>query len=340
MKLFWPVSIAVAATVFAAGDVHAQSSRDQIRISGSSTVYPFSTVVAESLGKLGKFKSPVVESVGTGGGFKLFCSGVGPAYPDISNASRPITASEREACAKNGVGAFTEVKFGFDGISVGQSTKAQAFELSRKVLFLAVAAQVPVNGKLAPNPYRTWADIDPTLPRIEIEIYGPSPVHGTRDAFNELVMDKGCEALPEIKALPKDQMKKVCNTFREDGVWTDVSEDYSLIVNKLANRTTTVGVFTFSYIDQNKDKVRGLKIDGVEPTFDNIAGGLYPISRPLFFYVKNAHLGLVPGVREFVTEFLSDKALGEDGYLIAKGLIPLPETQLKALRAEMAAKLK
>ncbi|CAK0776501.1 phosphate transport system substrate-binding protein [Azospirillaceae bacterium] len=339
MKLFWPIA-AVTLSLIAPNSASAQSSRDQIRISGSSTVYPFSTLAAENFGRIGKFRTPIVESIGTGGGIKIFCSGVGPNFPDVANASRPITAAEQALCAQNGVTPITEVRFGYDGISIGVSAKTKPFPLTRRQIFQAIAAQVPVNGQVVPNPYVSWSDIDPSLPSYKISLYGPSPVHGTRDAFNELVMDNGCETFPEIKALPKDQQKKICHSFREDGGWTDVAEDYSLIVGKLTANPKATGVFTFSYIDQNRDKVVGLNIDGADPTFENIVSQKYPVSRPLFFYVKNAHLKMIPGIREFVTEFISEKAVGEDGYLTSKGLIPLPESELKSIRAQVLEKLK
>ncbi|MBI1208668.1 MAG: phosphate ABC transporter substrate-binding protein [Azospirillum sp.] len=330
------VVVAVVGAAVSAGAANAQS-RDQIRIVGSSTVFPFSTVVAENFGKLGKFKTPVVESTGTGGGFKIFCSGVGPQYPDISNASRAVKDSERESCAKNGVTDITEVTIGYDGISVAVNAKTKAFKLTIPQLFLALAAEVPVGGKIVKNPNTKWSDVAPGLPKTDIEVYGPSPVHGTRDAFNELVMDVACVTFPEIKALPGDQKKKVCNTIRDDGAWIDVAEDYALIVGKLNASPEAVGVFTFFYIDQNKDKIQGLTIGEVKPTFDNIASGKYPLARPLFFYVKNAHAKLIPGITEYVKEFLSDKAAGPDGYLVAKGLIPLPADMLKAQRAQTMA---
>jgi phosphate transport system substrate-binding protein len=333
------LAAAVAGLVALAAPAQAQS-RDQLRIAGSSTVFPFSTLVAESFGKLGKFKTPVVESVGTGGGFKAFCAGVGPQHPDISNASRPITEGERQTCARNGVSEITEFTFGYDGISVAVNAKSKPFPVTLKTLWQAVAAEVPVNGKLEPNPYGKWSEIDKALPEVRIEIYGPSKNHGTRDAFTELVLDVGCLAFAEIKALPKDQQKKACTTVREDGAWIDVSEDYSLITGKLAASPSAVGVFTFFYIDQNKDKVSGLSVDGVAPTFDNIASKKYPVSRPLFFYVKNAHLKTIPGLAQYVNEFLSAKAAGEDGYLTAKGLIPMPAAELKKEQAKAAELLK
>jgi len=339
-KRFALAAITAAAVVtLAAGPVAAQS-RDQLRIAGSSTVFPFSTLVAENFGKLGKFKTPVVESVGTGGGFKAFCVGVGPQYPDISNASRPIKDGEKEMCAKNGVTDIQEFTFGYDGITVAINAKSKAFPITTKQLWLALSAEVPVGGKLVKNPYAKWSDVDPSLPKTDIEVYGPAKVHGTRDAFNELVMEVACDEFPEIKALSGDAKKKACTTMREDGAWVDVSEDYALIVGKLNSSPDAVGVFTFFYIDQNADKVTGLTVNGIKPTFDNIASKKYPLSRPLFFYVKKAHVKAIPGVAEYVNEFLSTKAAGADGYLVAKGLIPLTPAELKVQQAAAAALLK
>ena len=332
-------AVVAGVTLAATGPASAES-RDQIRIVGSSTVFPFSTVVAENFGKLGKFKTPVVESVGTGGGFKAFCVGVGPQYPDISNASRPIKDSERETCAKNGVTGITEFTIGYDGITVSVNAKTKPFPLTTKELWLALAAEVPVGGKLVANPYTKWSDVDKSLPATDIEVYGPAKVHGTRDAFNELVMDDGCKAFPEIAALQAEAKTKACQTIREDGAWVDVSEDYALVVGKLASSPDAVGVFGFSFVDQNKDKVHPLTVNGVEASFQNIASKKYPLSRPLFFYVKNAHVKTIPGIAEYVNEFVSTKAAGADGYLVDKGLIPLPPADLKKQQAAAAAMLK
>ncbi len=328
-----------AGAIVSATPAEAQS-RDQIRIVGSSTVFPFSTLVAENFGKLGKFKTPVVESTGTGGGFKAFCVGIGPQYPDISNASRPIKDSERTMCKANGVTDIAEFVIGFDGITVAVNAKSKAFPITTKQLWLALAAEVPVGGKLVKNPALKWSDVDPALPPTIIEVYGPAKVHGTRDAFSELVMDIGCEAFPEIKALTGDAKKKSCQTIREDGAWVDVSEDYALIVGKLNSSPEAVGVFTFFYVDQNRDKVRALSVNGVDATFENILSKKYPVSRPLFFYVKTAHVKAIPGIAEYVAEFVSAKAAGEDGYLVAKGLIPQTLPELKKQQAAAAALLK
>jgi len=335
MKKTLTVAAALLASV---GFVGAAQARDQIRIVGSSTVYPFATTVAEAFGKLGKFKTPVVESTGTGGGMKLFCAGIGPDFPDIANASRRIEPSEVEFCGKNGVTGITEVVIGYDGIVLVDSIKGPKFALTRDQLYKATAKDVVVDGKLVPNPYTTWADINPSLPKEPIVIYGPAPNHGTRDAFVELVMDPACKAQPEIKALDKDAQKKACQTVREDGSWVEVAENYTTIYQKIVSSPAALGVITFSYLDQNADKIQAATVDGQIATYDNIATGKYPVSRPLFFYVKKAHVDQIPGIKEYISEFTSDKAWGPNGYLVGKGLISLPDANRKT-EAANAAKL-
>ena len=320
-------TLAVAAVALAAiTAAGAAQARDQIRIVGSSTVYPFSTAVAEAFGKAGKFKTPVVESTGTGGGMRLFCSGVGESFPDITNASRRIEPSEIEFCTKNGVTGITEVVIGYDGIVFMNSKAGPDFALTREQMYRATAKDVVVGGKLVPNPYKNWSDVDPSLPKEPILVYGPAPNHGTRDAYVELVLDPACGKLPEIKALDKDAGKKACRTVREDGAWVEVSENYTVIQQKITSNPAALGVITFSYLDQNRDKVKAAPVDGVVATYDAIASNKYPVSRPLFFYVKKQHVGMVPGVKEYVTEFTSDKAWGKEGYLADKGLIASPDT--------------
>lgn len=317
---------AVLAFAVSAG---AAEARDQIRVVGSSTVFPFSTAVAETFGRTTDFKTPVVESTGSGGGLKLFCGGVGVGHPDMTNASRRIKQSEVDLCAANGVTEITEVKIGYDGIALGQSKDGGDLALTKAQVFLALAKTVPIDGKLVPNPYMMWNQIDPSLPANKIEVMGPPPTSGTRDAFVELVMREGAEHFPEIAALKADKnaFRAVSDAMREDGVFVETGENDNLIVQKLQANPNAVGIFGFSFLDQNADVIKGAKIDGVEPTFDAIADGDYGVSRSLYFYVKKAHVGVVPGMLEFVEEFVSDKAYGEEGYLTDKGLIPLTEEE-------------
>ncbi|MCR9177955.1 MAG: PstS family phosphate ABC transporter substrate-binding protein [Alphaproteobacteria bacterium] len=312
--------------------------RDQIRIVGSSTVFPFATVVAENFGKSTGFKTPVIESTGSGGGLKLFCQGVGTEHPDITNASRRIKSSEVELCASNGVADVTEVKIGFDGIVLGNSVNAETYNLTRAQVFLALAKEVPSDGKLVPNPYTRWVQIDPSLPNVEIEVLGPPPTSGTRDAFVELVMREGAETFPMLEALEKKAFRAVSDSMREDGKFIEAGENDNLIVQKLEANPAALGIFGFSFLDQNSDKIHGSVINGVAPTFDNIADGSYPVARSLFFYVKNAHVGQIPGMKEYLAEFTSEKAFGDTGYLTDKGLIPLPKKDRDAV-ADAAANL-
>jgi phosphate transport system substrate-binding protein len=311
--------------------------RDQIRIVGSSTVFPFATAVAEHFGKTSSFKTPVVESTGSGGGMKLFCAGIGVGHPDITNSSRRIKKSEFEKCSTKGI-RITEVKFGFDGIVLANSKKTAALKITKKQIFQALAHKVPVNGKLVDNPYQKWSDIDPSLPNAKIEVLGPPPTSGTRDAFVELAMEGGAKKFPSLSVLRKANkkaFKAIAHAIREDGAFIEAGENDNLIVQKLEANPNAIGVFGFSFLDQNADKIHGAKIDGVEPTFEEIAGGKYGVSRSLFFYVKQQHVNLVPGIKEFVGEFTNEKAWGTDGYLAEKGLIPLPEADRKAI-ANMA----
>ncbi len=324
----------------------AQSSRDYIAVVGSSTVYQFTTTVAEQFGKGGKFKTPKVESTGTGGGFKLFCSGVGVQYPDISNASRAIKASEVETCAKNGVKDIIEVKVGYDGIVLANSKKASLYKVTRREVFLALAKNVPDPANptaLVPNPYKTWNQINKALPADKIEVLGPPPTSGTRDAFVELVMEEGCQSFSWIKTLKgvdEARFKRVCDSVREDGAYVEAGENDNLIVQKLEANPKALGIFGFSFLEENVSRIEGSFIDGVEPTFDNIASGKYPVSRPLFIYAKKAHMGVIPGLREFLAEYVSDRSMGTEGYLADKGLIPLSPAEAGKVRAGTLAKAK
>ena len=328
---------AVVATVLSAAAI-AQAGRDYIYIVGSSTVYPFATVVAERFGRGTEFKTPKVESTGSGGGLKLFCEGVGVDYPDITNASRAIKQSEVDKCAGNGVTDIVEVKIGYDGIVIANAIGAEAVSLTLADIFLALAKNVPgeKDGELIENPSTTWADVNAELPEVRIEVLGPPPTSGTRDAFVELAMEGGCKSVPWIKALKKSDSnayKAVCHTIREDGAFVEAGENDNLIVQKLEANPNAFGIFGFSFLDQNTDKVKGSMVDGIAPTFDAIANGDYPVSRPLYFYAKKAHVDVIPGLRGFLREFSSERAWGDEGYLSDRGLIPMPEEE----RSEIAA---
>jgi phosphate transport system substrate-binding protein len=328
--------VALAATSTAM----AQTGRDYIYIVGSSTVYPFSTVVAERFGRGTEFKTPKVESTGSGGGLKLFCDGVGVDFPDITNSSRAIKQSEVETCAANGVTDIVEVKIGYDGIVIANAIGAESVNLSRADIFLALAKQVPGDGdgELIDNPYRTWADVNPSLPSVRIEVLGPPPTSGTRDAFVELAMEGGCRTVPwinELRSSDSDAYLSICHTIREDGAFVEAGENDNLIVQKLEANPNAFGIFGFSFLDQNTEKVKGAKVDGVAPTFDAIADGEYPVSRPLYFYVKKAHVDVIPGLRGFLREFSSERAWGEDGYLSDRGLIPMPDAERAGIAADV-----
>ena len=310
--------------------------RDQIRIVGSSTVYPFTTVVAEKFGILTKFRTPVVESTGSGGGLKIFCQGIGPSHVDITNTSRRIKAKEIKKCAENGITEITEVKIGYDGIVIANSKSSPQMKLDRKHIWLALGKNVMVNGKIVTNPYKTWKNVDPSLPDQKIEVLGPPPTSGTRDAFAELALQGGCKEFPKIKAMKKADkkaFKNLCRTVREDGAYIEAGENDNLIIAKLEENPKAFGVFGYSFLDQNKDKLQGSIVEGNVPTFENISSGKYPVSRSLYFYIKNAHVGKIPGISEYVAEFTSEKAFGTGGYLQEKGLIPAPDSERAEVRA-------
>ncbi len=307
--------------------------RDTINIVGSSTVYPFATSVAEAFGKKSNFNTPKIESTGSGGGMKLFCAETGVSSPDVTNASRRIKKSELEMCHENGVKEVVEALVGYDGIVIANSLDTPAFELSLKDLYLALAKDVPAadgSEALVANPYETWAEVNSNLPATKIEVLGPPPTSGTRDAFVELAMEGGCNQYDFIKTMKKadkKQYKSVCHTIREDGSYIEAGENDNLIVQKLEKNPDALGIFGFSFLEENSDKVKGALVEGVTPEFETIADGSYPISRPLYFYMKAAHVGTIPGLQEFAAEFFSEDAMGEDGYLLDKGLIPLSDEE-------------
>jgi phosphate transport system substrate-binding protein len=372
MKRQWIGAIAVMTALGSLNTAQA-ANRDSVSVVGSSTVYPFSTIVAERFGRGSNFKTPKIESTGTGGGLKLFCSGVGANTPDITNASRRIKQGEYDSCQANGVTEVIEVPIGYDGIAIANSTKSLQLELGLKDIYLALAKDIPgPDGKLMANPHKTWKDVNPALPAIRIEVLGPPPTSGTRDAFAELAMGGGAKALADLGTLaglpaeqpddikaamaklgipagvyealqqkngkpPKgeDVFVTVAYAIREDGAYIEAGENDNLIVQKLEANPDGVGVFGYSFLEENGDKVQGAKVDGVVPDFDTIAEGKYPVSRSLYFYIKGAHVGKIPGIQEYAIEFTSNKAMGEDGYLPERGLIPLPEDELKQVQADV-----
>ena len=316
-------------------------SRDQIKVVGSSTVYPFATTVAENFGRTTAFKTPVVESTGSGGGLKLFCSGLGENNPDITNASRRIKASEVENCAKNGITEIVEVKVGYDGIVLANSRKSGQMSLTLQDVFLALAKNVPDgNGGTKPNDYKTWKDVNAALSDVRIEVMGPPPTSGTRDAFVELAMEGGCKTFPfikEMKSSNKAAYKSLCHTIREDDGFVEAGENDNLIVQKLNANPDAFGIFGFSFLEQNADSVQGSMINGEAPTFENIAEGTYPVSRSLYFYAKTANIGKLPGLKEYLTEFTSERASGQEGYLTEKGLIPMNSEEHAKWKASVAS---
>ena len=330
-------SILVVASTLVALQPDQAMARDQIQVVGSSTVFPFSTTVAETFAKTTDFKAPVVESTGSGGGFKLFCQGVGEGTPDITNASRAIKQSEIDTCAGNGVTDIIEIKIGYDGIVIANAKSAPTVELTKQQLFQALAKTVEgKDGKLIDNPYQNWSDIDGSLPAVRIEVLGPPPTSGTRDAFLELVMEEGAEGFSTIKALGKNEFKAVSHGLREDGGYIEAGENDNLIIQKLEANPDAFGIFGYSFLEENIDKVKGAPVAGVEPTFESISAGDYGVSRPLFFYVKKAHIGVIPGLEEFLAEFTSEKAWGEEGYLTDKALIPMADEE-RAMFARRAS---
>jgi phosphate transport system substrate-binding protein len=325
--------------LFLAIPVAYSQARDAVTVVGSSTVYPFTTVVAESLGKQG-FKTPKVESTGTGGGIKMFCSGVGTQYPDAVNASRRMKKGEFDSCVKNGVSEIIEIEIGFDGLTLAGNKNSKLNSLTAKQIYLALAKQVPDSkGNFVANPYKTWNQIDPSLPNIRIEVLGPPPTSGTRDSFHELYMEHGCSTFEFIKALKSSDekaFKKVCHTIREDGHFVEAGENDNLIVQKLNSSNNALGIFGYSFLEENLARVKGMKIDGISPTYETISNGEFSAARPLYVYVKKAHLNVIPGLKNFMQEYVSEKAIGDEGYLTERGLVTLPPARLKSSRERVA----
>ena len=340
---------AALTSVALAGSIAAVSTpamaRDTINIVGSSTVYPFATVVAERFGRNTDFPTPKLESTGSGGGLKLFCEGVGTQHPDITNASRRMKKSEFDNCQANGVEKITEVRIGADGIVIANSKDAEKLDLSLEQVFLALAKDVPNpdgGNELVANPYDKWSDIDSSLPDMEISVMGPPPTSGTRDAFVEIAMEGGCKQFDMIAKMEdenEDKFKSVCHSMREDGPFVEAGENDNLIVQRLAQDPETMGIFGYSFLMENEGQIQAASINGVEPTPENISAEDYPVARSLFFYIKQAHVGVVPGIQEYVAEFTSEGAWGDNGYLVDVGLIPNPRSELVKI-AKAAKELK
>ena len=298
--------------------------RDRISIVGSSTVFPFATTVAEKFGQSSKWKTPVIESTGSGGGLKMFCNGIGTNTPDITNASRAIKPKEAETCKANGI-TPVEYLVGFDGIVISNSKAGPDFSLTKADIFNAVADKVQVNGEWVDNPYTKWNEVNPALPDLKIDIMIPPTTSGTRDAFVELVMHSYCKKTLGMPKKGPDGYKSLCTAVRTDGTYVvQMTENDNLIIEKLRDDKNRLGVFGFSFLDQNFDTVKGATVEGVQPTFDTISDGSYKVSRPLFFYVKKEHIGIIPGIQEYVETFMSDRMIGEEGVLVEQGLIPDP----------------
>lgn len=326
----------IAFAAFGTTATFAQS-RDQIRIVGSSTVFPYSQAVSEQFAAMTGGTAPVVESTGTGGGMQVFCEGIGADFPDITGASRAMTESEYALCIGNGVDSITEVLLGYDGLSIAHAQSAAEMNLTKAQIFQALAAQVEVDGQIVDNPYTNWSEIDASLPDMAITVLGPPPTSGTRDAFVELVMLEGCEAFPAIAALEEDAREQTCSRMRQDGPFIEAGENDNLIVQRLNADPDALGIFGYSFLFENSDTLTPVSVEGVQPSPETIADGSYGVSRPLFIYIKNVHKGVIPGLDEFVTEYVSEQSLGEGGYLSERGLIPLPAAERDATREAVAS---
>ena len=333
------LSIAACATALVlAACGQGQGARSGIWAAGSSTVFPFATRVAENFGRNNPDGAPPrVESLGTGGGIQAFCQGLGPRTPDIANASRPMKASEFDLCASNGVTDIIEIRIGYDGIVVATARTGASFNFELDDLYSGLAKEVPgANGAFVLNPARTWSQINPTLPNQRIQVYGPPPTSGTRDAFLELGMTPGAKLVPATAAVEdqdEDRFEALAHTIREDGAWVDSGENDNAILQTLTRTPGSLGVFGYSFLEQNLDTVKAETIDGVAPTPETISSGEYPLARSLYIYVKRAHIGVTPGLQAFLIEFTSEAAVGRGGYLQDRGLVPLPEAELVAQRA-------
>jgi phosphate transport system substrate-binding protein len=329
------MSLTAATAVAIAAMAGAAEARDQIRIVGSSTVFPFTQAVAEEFSNTTGNPAPVVESTGTGGGMKIFCGGVGEGHPDLTGASRAMKESEWQLCQENGVTDVSEALIGYDGLTIAVSRQGADLELTEDQIFQALAAEVEVDGQVVANPYTRWNEIDPSLPDTEITAFGPPPTSGTRDAFVELVMHDGCQAFPAIQALDDDRRNDVCSRMRTDGPFIEAGENDNLIVQRLQQDATAVGIFGYSFLYENQDTLKPVPVNGIAPSPETIADGSYPVARPLFFYVKNAHRNVIPGLNDFVEEYVSEASIGPKGYLRERGLVSLPDADRKKVQDEV-----
>ena len=327
----------VFTAILTIANLNSATAREQIRIVGSSTVFPFTSKAAEEFSQNSDFSAPIVESIGTGSGLKMFCSGVDLSTPDIANASRRIKQSERDLCKSNGVNKITEVKIGYDGIVIASDKNGLSIDLTEEIMFKALAKNVVKDGKLVENFYKNWSDINAKLPNKKILVYGPPPTSGTRDAFVELVMEKACKKLPEFKAKFKDKerIKEECHKIRSDGAYVEAGENDNIIIKKVTADKKAIGIFGYGFLEENKNKVKPLKYNGYMPEFKNILNGKYGISRSMYLYIKDAHVSKIPGVKEFLTEYFSENAMGEYGYLLEKGLIPLQNSAIEKNRKKI-----
>jgi phosphate transport system substrate-binding protein len=319
----------------------ALAARDQVKVAGSSTVLPFANIVAEEFGKQGKFKAPIVESGGSGAGIKQFCSGTGEGTIDIANSSRKIKPDEKADCAGAGVADVMEVKIGYDGIVFASDAKGPAFAMTPKDWFLGIGAKVPVNGVMVANPYKSWKEVNPAFPDWQIATFIPGEKHGTREVFEQKVLVPGCKAAGGRALIEGDrdvggkasEADKACSKVRKDGAAVDIDGDYTETLSRLAANKTAMGVFGLSFYESNRDKLRVATMNGVVPTVASVASNKYPVSRPLFMYVKKAHIGVIPGLKEYVQFFLSDKMAGQKGLLFRAGMVPMPAGELKKAQA-------
>jgi phosphate transport system substrate-binding protein len=327
------LALLISAAAALVGDSALAQSREQIRVVGSSTVFPYTQAVAEQFAGMTGGVAPVVESTGTGGGMQIFCEGVGPQNPDVTGASRAIKQSEYSTCQANGVDSVTEALIGYDGLTIAHSIDGADLDLTKAQLFQALASEVAIDGEIVPNPYARWSEIDTSLPDSEIQVFGPPPTSGTRDAFVELVMAEGCQEFEAIASLGDERQEEVCERMRQDGPFIEAGENDNLIVQRLEADSDALGIFGYSFLFENTDKLKAVAVDGVAPDEETIASGEYSVSRPLFIYVKNAHRGVIPGLEEFIREFVSENAFGPGGYLEERGLIPLSDDARDEVRA-------